>query len=273
MKRHLLATAALVVMLPVGAQAQQAAPASNLQAQLTPAPGVSPVQGAVAEPAEANAPNLGAQEDIIVTGTRQQGRTKAESPAPVDVISATELERTGQQNVFDALNTLLPSLDLPPFGFDTAGLVRAARLRGLSPDDTLVLVDGKRRHVSANINADIGPVGGSDPVDLDMIPISLIDHIEVLRDGAAAQYGSDAIAGVINIILKHANHGGSAFAEEGATYVQDGFTNQLGANFALPILNNGFFDIAGNYRYHDHTNRDGTFIPESGRSRATRATT
>ncbi len=264
MKSHLLATAALVGLLPLAAQAQQAAPQTNLQAQLTPTPGVAAVQGAVPEPAEANAPNFGAQEDIIVTGTRQQGRTKAESPAPVDVISATELERTGQQNVFDALNTLLPSLDLPPFGFDTAGLVRAARLRGLSPDDTLVLVDGKRRHVSANINADIGPVGGSDPVDLDMIPISLIDHIEVLRDGAAAQYGSDAIAGVINIILKHANHGGSAFAEEGATYVQDGFTNQLGANFALPILNNGFFDIAGNYRYHDHTNRDGTFIPESG---------
>ncbi len=262
MKRHLLATAAFAGLLPFASHAQQATQPA-LVAQLTPTPGVAPVQGASGEPAEANAPNLGAQEDIIVTGTRQQGRTKADSPAPVDVVSAAELERTGQQNVFDALNTLLPSLDLPPFGFDTAGLVRSARLRGLSPDDTLVLVDGKRRHVSANINADIGPAGGSDPVDLDMIPISLIDHIEVLRDGAAAQYGSDAIAGVINIILKHADHGGSAFAQEGATYVQDGFTNNIGASFALPIAKDGYFDIAADYRYHDHTDRSGDFISQS----------
>jgi iron complex outermembrane receptor protein len=202
-------------------------------------------------------------EEIIVTGTRQQNRTKQDSPAPVDVISAAELQATGEQNVFDALDKVLPSLDLPPVGFDTAGLVRSARLRGLSPDDVLVLVDGKRRHVSANINADVGPVGGSDPVDLDMIPISLIDHIEVLRDGAAAQYGSDAIAGVINIILKHSDHGGSAYAQEGATYVQDGFTNNLGASFATSIGGNGYFDIAGDYRYHDHTNRDGTFPSEA----------
>ncbi len=204
-----------------------------------------------------------APEDVIVTGTRQQGRTKNESPAPVDVISAADLQATGEQNVFDALNKVLPSLDLPPVGFDTAGLVRSARLRGLSPDDTLVLVDGKRRHVSANINADIGPVGGSDPVDLDMIPLSLIDHIEVLRDGAAAQYGSDAIAGVVNIILKHADHGGSAYAQEGATYVQDGFTNNIGTSMATSLGGNGFFDIAGDYRYHDHTNRDGIYPSEA----------
>jgi iron complex outermembrane receptor protein len=212
--------------------------------------------------AGADAAQAQASESIIVTGTRQQGRTLQSSPAPVDVISAKELQSTGQQNVFDALNKVLPSLDLPPFGFDTAGLVRSARLRSLSPDDTLVLVDGKRRHVSANINADIGPAGGSDPVDLDMIPISLIDHIEVLRDGAAAQYGSDAIAGVINIILKHDKQGGDAFAQEGATYAQDGFTNNIGANWAAPILNDGFFDVAADYRYHDHTDRSGNFIPQ-----------
>jgi iron complex outermembrane receptor protein len=201
----------------------------------------------------------GGGEDIIVTGTRQTGRTKAASPAPVDVISAADLAATGQQNVFDALNKILPSFDLPAEGFDTAGLVRAARLRGLSPDDVLVLVDGKRRHVSANINADVGPAGGSDPVDFDMIPISLIDHIEVLRDGAAAQYGSDAIAGVINIILKHADHGGDAFAQEGATYVSDGFTNNLGTSSGFSLGGHGFLDLAADYRYHDHTQRDGDF--------------
>ncbi len=248
MKRSLLTTAAIIALLPAIAAAQP----------VTPTPGVAPLG---APPADAPAAPA---EDIIVTGTRQAGRTKQASPAPVDVISSAELQRTGQQNVFDALNKVLPSIDLPPFGFDTAGLVRAARLRGLSPDDTLVLVDGKRRHVSGNINADIGPVGGSDPVDLDMIPISLIDHVEVLRDGAAAVYGSDAVAGVINIILKHADHGGSAYVQEGATYVQDGFTNNVGGSFAAPLLDKGYFDIAADYRYHDHTNRDGNFPQNLG---------
>jgi iron complex outermembrane receptor protein len=228
-----------------------------VQAQTAPAAPAATVTDAAPPPA---APT----EDVIVTGTRQQGRTRQNSPAPVDVISATELQATGEQNVFDALNKVLPSLDLPPVGFDTAGNVRAIRLRGLSPDDVLVLIDGKRRHVSANINADIGPVGGSDPVDLDMIPISLIDHIEVLRDGAAAQYGSDAIAGVINIILKHADHGGSAYAQEGATYVQDGFTNNLGGSMATSLGGNGYFDLGADYTYHDHTNRDGTFPGVTG---------
>jgi iron complex outermembrane receptor protein len=248
MKQWLITTTSvLALMVPVAAGAQTAA--GTIPATTTaPAPDTT----ASSQP-----------EEIIVTGTRQQNRTKQDSPAPVDVISAAELQATGEQNVFDALDKVLPSLDLPPVGFDTAGLVRSARLRGLSPDDVLVLVDGKRRHVSANINADVGPVGGSDPVDLDMIPISLIDHIEVLRDGAAAQYGSDAIAGVINIILKHSDHGGSAYAQEGATYVQDGFTNNVGASFATSIGGNGYFDIAGDYRYHDHTNRDGTFPTEA----------
>ena len=251
-----MTTAALAIMLPAAAQAQTM-PASSIQ-PLSANSAASANGGS-----EANQLPGQNSEDIIVTGTRQQGRTRQESPAPVDVISAKELTLTGQQNVFDALNVLLPSFDLPPIGFDTAGLVRSARLRGLSPDDTLVLIDGKRRHVSANINADIGPVGGSDPVDFDMIPISLIDHIEVLRDGAAAQYGSDAIAGVINIILKHNDFGTTAYAQEGATYVQDGFTNNLGASHGFSLGGNGFFDVAGDYRYHDHTNRDGNYPPVS----------
>ncbi len=228
----------------------------TLQAQTAPTADatISPTSPGAAEPHA---------EDVIVTGTRQQGRTKESSPAPVDVISGKELAATGEQNVFDALNKVLPSFVLPPFGGDLAGLIRSARLRGLSPDDTLVLVDGKRRHVSAYINALTGPVGGSDPVDFDMIPISMIDHIEVLRDGAAAQYGSDAIAGVINIILKHADHGGSAYAQEGATYVQDGFTNNIGVNQGISLGGNGFFDIGADYRYHDHTNRSGAFPSEA----------
>ena len=257
MKSHLLMTAAFVTVLaPAALRAQTAAPGNVAVATAPPA----------ADPA---APGAAPAEDIIVTGTRQLGRTKAESPAPVDVISAAELQRSGQQNVFDALNVILPSFDLPAFGSDTSGLVRSARLRGLSPDDVLVLVDGKRRHVSANLNTDIGPAGGSDPVDFDTIPISLIDHIEVLRDGAAAQYGSDAIAGVINIILKHATQGGAAYAQEGAFYQQDGFTNNLGTSYALPIGDNGYFDLGFDYRYHDHTNRDGAFPSDASLGHST----
>jgi iron complex outermembrane recepter protein len=249
MKTRLFTTTALLALaLPVCGYAQTAATTNT--ATGTP-------------PATASTAPAAAPEEVIVTGTRQTGRTKNDSPAPVDVISGAELRKTGEQNLFDALNKIVPSLDLPQFGFDTAGLVRAARLRGLSPDDVLVLIDGKRRHVSANINADIGPNGGSDPVDFDMIPLSLIDHVEILRDGAAAQYGSDAVAGVINVILKHADHGGDAYAQEGAYYAGDGFTNNLGTSYAVPLGQNGFFDTSLDYRYHDHTNRDGNFISQT----------
>ena len=254
MKKYWLTTAArLAILVPIAAHAQTATTSQT-------ATGTIPATTTV--PAAGDASSA-APEEVIVTGTRQLNRTKNDSPAPVDVISGAALQATGEQNVFDALAKVLPSLDLPPIGFDTAGLTRAARLRGLSPDDTLVLVDGKRRHVTANIAADTGPVGGSDPVDLDMIPLSLIDHIEVLRDGAAAQYGSDAIAGVINIILKKKDHGGDAYAQEGATYVQDGFTNNLGTSMGTSLGGKGFFDLAFDYRYHDHTNRDGNFPSEA----------
>jgi len=260
-RRRLLAGAALALMLPSPLFAQSAPQGSspNDPALVAQATAAAPAAAAPADAAQGAAP-----EEVIVTGTRQFNRTKNDSLAPVDVISGAQLQATGEQNLFDALNKVLPSLDLPSFGFDTAGLVRAARLRGLSPDDTLVLIDGKRRHVSANINADIGPVGGSDPVDFDMIPLSLIDHVEVLRDGAAAQYGSDAVAGVINVILKHADHGGSAYAQEGQTYQGDGFTNNLGGSYGFSLNGQGFFDLSADYRYHDHTNRDGSFIGQTG---------
>ncbi len=258
-KASLLTGAALMCALPLQSFAQSAPAATQAAPTVVAQADTSATTTASTSTAAPAAP-----EEVIVTGTRQFNRTKSDSLAPVDVISGAQLQATGQQNLFDALNAVLPSLDLPKFGFDTAGLVRSARLRGLSPDDTLVLIDGKRRHVSANINADIGPVGGSDPVDFDMIPLSLIDHVEVLRDGAAAQYGSDAVAGVINVILKHADHGGSAYAQEGQNYQGDGFTNNLGGSYAISLGDSGFLDVSADYRYHDHTNRDGSFLGQTG---------
>ena len=130
---------------------------------------------------------------------------------PVDVIGADQIENSGQTETNKILNELVPSFNFPqPSIADGSDALRPATLRGLSPDQTLVLVNGKRRHVSAllNINGTVGR--GSAAVDLNLIPGLAISRVEVLRDGAAAQYGSDAIAGVINIQLKNSNHGGTA---------------------------------------------------------------
>ena len=136
---------------------------------------------------------------LIVTGTRRSNRTVAESPVPIDVISAEQLRQTGLTETARVLRDLVPSLNFPqPSITDGTDAIRPATLRGLGPDQTLVLINGKRRHVSAllNINGSVGR--GSTAVDLNLIPSSSIGRVEVLRDGAAAQYGSDAIAGVIN---------------------------------------------------------------------------
>jgi iron complex outermembrane recepter protein len=156
--------------------------------------------------AQAESPN---EQTIIVTGTRRADRTVADSPVPVDVIGSDAIENTGATETNKILNQLVPSFNFPqPSIADGSDALRPATLRGLSPDQTLVLVNGKRRHVSAllNINGTVGR--GSAAVDMNLIPGIAISRVEVLRDGAAAQYGSDAIAGVINIQLKSADHGG-----------------------------------------------------------------
>jgi iron complex outermembrane receptor protein len=151
------------------------------------------------------------EQTIVITGTRAANRTVANSPVPVDVIGADQIKNSGQTETNKILNQLVPSFNFPqPSIADGSDALRPATLRGLSPDQTLVLINGKRRHVSAllNINGTVGR--GSAAVDLNLIPGIAISRVEVLRDGAAAQYGSDAIAGVINIQLKNANHGGIA---------------------------------------------------------------
>ncbi|MFB0872874.1 MULTISPECIES: TonB-dependent receptor plug domain-containing protein [unclassified Sphingobium] len=138
---------------------------------------------------------------IIVTGVRGAPRTVAESPAPIDVVGAEKLQATGSAEFGEALSKLLPSLN---FGATHAGVFSIGRPvtnRGLAPAYTLVLVNGKRRHNGAFLNNSTADTSGANPVDIDLIPTSAIDRIEVLKDSAAAQYGTDAIAGVINIQL------------------------------------------------------------------------
>ena len=160
-------------------------------------PGAAQAQAAAGDGVLAAAP----LDAVIVTGARGTGRTVANSAAPIDVISAQQLAATGKLNLLDALDTALPSFNLPArVQPDLGSIVRAGQLRNLDPSHTLVLVNGKRRHTTAIVNEDGFP--GSVATDLALIPTGAIARVEILRDGASAIYGSDAIAGVINIILK-----------------------------------------------------------------------
>src|SRR5258708_5574847 len=141
-------------------------------------------------------------EAVSTLGTRGEARTVIDAPAPIDVLSAADIKATGRTETAQMIQAVAPSFNFPRTSIgDGTDHVRPATLRGLAPDQTLVLVNGKRRHNSALVNVN-GFVGrGSAPVDLNAIPASMIDHIEILRDGAAAQYASDPISGVVNILL------------------------------------------------------------------------
>ena len=193
------------------------------------------------------------QDDIIVTGTRASGITAAESAAPIKVLDAEMMSHVGQPNLNQILTQLVPSFTAQAFGGDTANLTLSARLRGLSPNHTLVLVNGKRRHGTANLAVLGGPYQGAATADLDLISPSSIKRIEVLEDGAAAQYGSDAIAGVINIILKDDDEGGDGYATAGENYDTGGRTYAGTLHIATKIGEGGFFNITAFHRYHDFT--------------------
>jgi iron complex outermembrane receptor protein len=149
--------------------------------------------------------------ELVVTGSRGEPRSRLETIAPVDVVSATQLARSGTTELAQALSFALPSLNFTrPAVTDGTDTVRPATLRGLSPDETLVLINSKRAHAASLVNLN-GSIGyGSGAVDLNTIPSVAISSVEVLRDGASAQYGSDAIAGVINLRLREASSGGFA---------------------------------------------------------------
>jgi iron complex outermembrane receptor protein len=206
------------------------------------------------------APPAQDEETVIVTGTRDVGVKAQDSATPIQVLGAEALEATGATTAFDALRDILPSFSASGFAFDASELVRAARLRGMNPGEVLILINGKRRHQSASITpggSDQSPDSGSNPADLDMIPVSAIDHVEVLLDGAAAQYGSDAVAGVINMILKKSGEGTSLYAQGGITTRGDGAQGSGGFNQGLHLGNDGFLNLSGDYRHQDFSNRNG----------------
>lgn len=193
---------------------------------------------------------------VIVTGTRSIKRTVSDSEAPVDILTSRDLQSTGSGELATVLSRLLPSLNFPrPAVADGTSASRPAQLRGLSPDQTLVLVNGKRWHTSAVVNVNGTAGRGSAPADLNTIPISSIDKVEVLRDGAAAQYGSDAIAGVINIILKKGADGGEAQVGGGQYSKGDGAQGNLSANFGTSLGDKGWVRFTAEQRNQHETNR------------------
>ncbi|WP_412071452.1 TonB-dependent receptor plug domain-containing protein [Pseudomonas sp. FEN] len=192
---------------------------------------------------------------VVVTGNRgAEQRTVTSSPVPIDVVSAKQLQNTGKPGLMEALSAVIPSLTLPEkTGWDASGMARAPNLRGLSAAEVLVLVNGKRRHTSATLNIN-GINTGAAPADLDLIPISAIDHVEVLRDGAAAQYGSDAIAGVINVILK-ADTSGTSVTNAGIGYDGKKQTVQQSLNKGFEIGDGGIVQLAMDVRSQNDDNK------------------
>ncbi|MBO1361291.1 TonB-dependent receptor [Acetobacter sacchari] len=194
-----------------------------------------------------------AGEAVIVTGTHSSNRHARDSSSPVTVVTAATLRRSGQMNLADALARTYPSINIMAKGSDTAALTSSIRMRGLNPNEVLVLVDGKRRHTTANVVQNSGPQFGSSPVDLNMIPANAIDHIEVLEDGAAAMYGSDAIAGVVNIITKKQDHGLNMSAQTGANaYNGDGWQYQIDIDGGLKLGKDGYLHLSGQMYHTDH---------------------
>ncbi|MYM86522.1 TonB-dependent receptor [Rugamonas sp. FT82W] len=200
----------------------------------------------------------GELQSVVVTGTYAKNRRTIDSESPVDVIGAKDLQASGSSELATVLGRLLPSMNFPrPSGADASDAVRPAQLRGLSPDQTLVLVNGKRRHTSAVVNVNGTQGRGSAPVDLNAIPLAAIDHIEVLRDGAAAQYGSDAIAGVINIILKKGASGGEAEVGWGEYQKRDGKALTVRGSTGFNLGDQGWVRVALEASDRDPTNRAG----------------
>ena len=182
-------------------------------------------------------------EEVVVTGSRRAPRTALDSAAPVDVFSATDFQDQGTADLNDLLRNLIPSFNVDTQDInDSNSLVRPATLRGLPADDTLILVNGKRRHRSAAVQ--FGRDGTHFP-DIAQIPPIALRQVEVLRDGASAQYGSDAIAGVINFMLKENSDGLSVEAKSGIyTETNDGQLNYVAANLGLPLGQSGFASLS-----------------------------
>jgi len=205
---------------------------------------------------------------VTVVGSRNMNRSSTDTPAPIDVINIQEVTtKQGQLDVNQLLQFAAPSFNSNrQTGSDGADHVDPASLRGLGPDQTLVLINGKRRHQSALVNLFGSRGRGNTGTDLNAIPAAAIERIEILRDGAAAQYGSDAIAGVINIVLKENVNQLTANVNAGMYSAKyrfddkkfDGQNYNVNLNYGIKIAKTGFVNVTADYNFRDHTNRANT---------------
>ena len=219
-----------------------------ISAQLALTAGYAPV--AAAQGSEA-------LEEVVITGTRRAARSVYESAAPIDVISGDDFVNQGGTDMTDLIRNVVPSYNVnaQPIS-DAATVIRPANMRGLAPDHTLVLVNGKRRHRASVITwLGNGVSDGAQGPDISPIPAIALKQVEVLRDGASAQYGSDAIAGVMNFILKDDAEGGSIEVKYGQFSEDDESIYSIAGNIGLPITSRGFLNASFEYGESDETNR------------------
>lgn len=242
------ASATALCVSSVGVAQTTAPPSTQVPDEAT---GPAASQGAEAEDATPE------DSEIIVTGTRRNDLRAAESPTPIDIISSKELLSQGSSDVNDILRKEVPALNVQRFtSNDGSVFTRPYSMRGLPPDQTLVLVNGKRRHRGATVQlSNIPYIRGSQGPDLATIPSIAIGQLEVLRDGASANYGSDAIAGVLNFRLRTDREGATLIARYGQYYEGDGEDYLLQGNVGLPFTARGFVNISGEYANSDITSR------------------
>ena len=196
-------------------------------------------------------------EEVVSIGTRGKPRSVSSSPVPVDVLSAEDISKTGTDDLLMQLQGSIPSLNvhLQPIS-DAASMIRPANLRGLSADSTLITTNGKRRHHASVIAFQGGGVNdGSQGADISVIPAIALKRVEVLRDGASAQYGSDAIAGVINFVLDDISEGGSLSYKMGEYTEGDGATSTIAGKYGMPLGQDGFVTTSFQIRQADDTSR------------------
>ena len=196
-------------------------------------------------------------EEVVSIGTRGKPRSVSSSPVPVDVLSAEDISKTGTDDLLMQLQGSIPSLNvhLQPIS-DAASMIRPANLRGLSADSTLITTNGKRRHHASVIAFQGGGVNdGSQGADISVIPAIALKRVEVLRDGASAQYGSDAIAGVINFVLDDISEGGSLSYKMGEYTEGDGATTTIAGKYGMPLGQDGFVTTSFQIRQADDTSR------------------
>ena len=220
-----------------------------------------PIQQSLAQEAADQDTDVVKLEEVIVVGSRVPTRSAHDSPVPIDVIEGTSMRNYGVRDMNSLLRATIPSYNVnqQPIG-DAATLVRPANLRGLPPDSTLILVNGKRRHRGSVLTFLGGGISdGAHATDLAAFPAIALKRVEVLRDGAAAQYGSDAVAGVMNFVLKDAPDSGTVEARWGKYYAGDGDTSSIAANLGvpldLPFIQSGFANFSFEYGSSDWTDR------------------